>query len=83
MHKLRKCLKDNDYISRIRGDEFIVLLTDLSNEDDIKKHRNRIFSEFKKEIHINSKLIAKADKAMYISKSKNKIDQDMKFISIL
>jgi diguanylate cyclase (GGDEF)-like protein len=42
--RLRRCLRDSDVISRLNGDEFGVLLPELSAADDIEKVGAKILS---------------------------------------
>jgi len=40
--RLRKCIRNEDTAARIGGDEFVILLTDLGNQDSAIKHASQI-----------------------------------------
>jgi len=51
-HRLKKVLRKSDFISRIGGDEFIILLYDVKNKSAIKEIINKILNVLKEPICI-------------------------------
>ncbi|SNX52733.1 GGDEF and EAL domain-containing protein [Thermoanaerobacterium sp. RBIITD] len=52
--KLKACLRETDMVSRVGGDEFVILLTDISSIDDTNKVANRILELFNLPIKLNN-----------------------------
>lgn len=57
---LKGTIKDNDVISRIRGDEFVILLTDILHENDIVNFVEEIINIFNNPVNV-------FDKKLYVS----------------
>lgn len=55
--RLKSVLRENDIISRIGGDEFIIVLSDINNEQSILECMEKILELFKKEIVIKGKIL--------------------------
>jgi diguanylate cyclase (GGDEF)-like protein len=51
--KLKKCIRENDFIARIDGDEFAVLLESFDDKDDIINISDRILNSFSDTIKIS------------------------------
>lgn len=45
--RIKKCIREYDTIARMGGDEFVILVSDLKNEDEAELVAERIFSSFK------------------------------------
>ncbi|AAM24326.1 diguanylate cyclase (GGDEF)-like protein/PAS domain S-box-containing protein [Caldanaerobacter subterraneus subsp. tengcongensis MB4] len=52
--KLKACLRESDTVSRVGGDEFVILLPDIINIDDTNKVANRILELFNQPIKFNN-----------------------------
>ncbi|WP_333871543.1 EAL domain-containing protein [Desulforamulus putei] len=52
--KLTACLRESDTVSRVGGDEFVILLSDIISIDDTDKVANRILELFNQPIKINN-----------------------------
>ncbi|MDI3534522.1 MAG: hypothetical protein PWQ82_887 [Thermosediminibacterales bacterium] len=52
--KLTACLRESDTVSRVGGDEFIILLPDIISIDDTDKVANRILELFNQPIKFNN-----------------------------
>ncbi|MEQ6359321.1 EAL domain-containing protein [Thermoanaerobacter thermohydrosulfuricus] len=52
--KLKACLRESDTVSRVGGDEFVILLPDIINMDDTNKVANRILELFNQPIKFNN-----------------------------
>ena len=50
--KLQTCIRDVDTLSRIGGDEFIVMLEQLTSKEDVNLIANKILATFAHPIHI-------------------------------
>ena len=50
---LNNAIRENDTISRVGGDEFTILLSDIKNEDDVAAIANKIFESLKGEHDID------------------------------
>lgn len=55
--RLENSIRSNDKVSRIGGDEFTILLTDIESTEDIKKVIDKIDSKIKEPYQINGKTI--------------------------
>ncbi|MCK0471080.1 bifunctional diguanylate cyclase/phosphodiesterase [Halalkalibacter sp. APA_J-10(15)] len=51
--RVKRCLRQEDMLARISGDEFIVLLKNIGGEDEAKKVASRIIEEFQQPFIIN------------------------------
>jgi diguanylate cyclase (GGDEF)-like protein len=51
--KLKSCVRNTDILSRIGGDEFSLLVTDLSNMNYVDEIANRIIKLFNQPLNIN------------------------------
>ncbi len=51
--QLQACVRSNDTVARIGGDEFTILLPDINREEDAAKVAQKIIGELKKPWHIN------------------------------
>ncbi len=56
--RLSRALRDTDSISRLSGDEFVVLITSFNEEADLLARINQIFSLFQTPFEINSEKIS-------------------------
>ncbi|AIS53538.1 diguanylate cyclase domain-containing protein [Thermoanaerobacter kivui] len=52
--KLKACLRESDTVSRVGGDEFVILLPDIMDIDDTNKVANRILELFNQPIKFNN-----------------------------
>ncbi|MDI3519840.1 MAG: hypothetical protein PWQ34_1987 [Caldanaerobacter sp.] len=52
--KLKACLRESDTVSRVGGDEFVILLPNIINIDDTNKVANRILELFNQPIKFNN-----------------------------
>ncbi|OXT06363.1 GGDEF domain-containing protein [Thermoanaerobacterium thermosaccharolyticum] len=52
--KLKACLRETDMVSRVGGDEFVILLTDISSTDETDKVAKRILELFNLPIKLNN-----------------------------
>ncbi|EIW00605.1 bifunctional diguanylate cyclase/phosphodiesterase [Thermoanaerobacter siderophilus] len=52
--KLKACLRESDTVSRVGGDEFVILLPDIIDMDDTNKVANRILELFNQPIKFNN-----------------------------
>ncbi len=50
--KLLDCIRNVDTLSRIGGDEFVVVIEQLVNKSDVELVAKKIFASFKHEVHI-------------------------------
>lgn len=55
--RLKNILRENDIISRIGGDEFIIILSDIESEEEILQHINNILDVFKQKIVVNGHVL--------------------------
>ena len=53
--KLLGCIRDVDTLSRIGGDEFVVLIEQLTNKSDVDLVANKIFASFEQQVDIIGK----------------------------
>jgi len=53
--RLRKCVRKIDTLARLSGDEFVALLTDLNDENDILVVLNRIINSFSQPMNLAGK----------------------------
>ncbi|MEH7225655.1 EAL domain-containing protein [Bacillus sp. JJ1566] len=51
--KIKDAIRPSDVVGRVGGDEFIVLLKDIKDEEDLKKYVNRILTTFNSPIFIS------------------------------
>ncbi|WCK55448.1 diguanylate cyclase [Aneurinibacillus sp. Ricciae_BoGa-3] len=54
-HRIQTCLRESDVIARIGGDEFTVLLSEISGEESAAKVAERILTSLQKPWKINNK----------------------------
>jgi c-di-GMP phosphodiesterase Gmr len=52
--RINKCLRETDMLSRISGDEFLLLLAPLEDEQQIRRIVDSVLSELKKPFHIEA-----------------------------
>ncbi|MFV9568044.1 EAL domain-containing protein [Thermoanaerobacter mathranii] len=52
--KLKACLRESDTVSRVGGDEFVILLPDIIDIEDTNKVANRILELFNQPIKFNN-----------------------------
>ncbi|DAB30582.1 MAG TPA: GGDEF-domain containing protein [Sulfurimonas sp. UBA12504] len=79
--RLKSVLRENDLVARIGGDEFIVILSDIKNEESILEGIEKILSIFKKEIIVKGKILKSSTSigcALYPDDSKD-INELMKY----
>ena len=57
-NKISETLRKSDTIARFGGDEFLLLLPDIKDRDDIEKIVKKIFDVFQKKVLIESKKIS-------------------------
>jgi len=55
--RLKDHVRQNDSIARISGDEFTILLSDISNYEDASKVTSQLLESFNKPIYLNSREI--------------------------
>lgn len=55
--KINECLRKSDFIGRVGGDEFVILLRDIQTETDIETMIARIFEKLKTPIIFNQQEI--------------------------
>ncbi|MBA3695305.1 MAG: sensor domain-containing diguanylate cyclase [Methylotenera sp.] len=53
--KLLGCIRDVDTLSRIGGDEFVVVIEQLGNKDDVELVAKKIFASFEHQVNIMGK----------------------------
>ncbi|MFD1708838.1 EAL domain-containing protein [Siminovitchia sediminis] len=56
-HRIRRSLRSSDFVARIGGDEFTVLLDNIQNEEDVKFLVERIHKVFEEPLHLSGKEI--------------------------
>lgn len=79
--RLKSVLRENDLVARIGGDEFIVILNDIKNEESILEGIEKILGIFKKEIIVKGKILKSSTSigcALYPDDSKD-INELMKY----
>ncbi|GIN96618.1 hypothetical protein J6TS1_24880 [Siminovitchia terrae] len=54
-HRIKQSLRSTDFVARIGGDEFTVLLDNIENEADVKSLVERIQESFEEPVHIFEK----------------------------
>ena len=54
---LKKFIRKSDIASRLSGDEFTIILSDIQNENEVRKIANQLIQELNKDIIINHKVI--------------------------
>jgi len=52
--RLKKCLRKSEFLSRIGGDEFVIILIDIIASDNVLTICNRIIDAFKEPFEINN-----------------------------
>jgi diguanylate cyclase (GGDEF)-like protein len=52
--RLKECLRPGDNVFRMGGDEFLFILTDVRDIDDVRSAAQAILDHFKEPVHINS-----------------------------
>ncbi|MDD2789933.1 MAG: EAL domain-containing protein [Sulfurimonas sp.] len=80
-NRLKSTLRENDLVARIGGDEFIIILSDIQNEQSILEGIEKILDIFKKEIIVKSKILKSSTSigcALYPDDSKD-IHELMKY----
>jgi len=55
-NKLQKCIRDSDIVCRIGGDEFTIILNDISHPEDAAKVAKKIIDEFSTTIKLSDDL---------------------------
>jgi diguanylate cyclase (GGDEF)-like protein/PAS domain S-box-containing protein len=55
--KLKACLRESDTVSRVGGDEFVILLPDIIDIEDTNKVANRILELFNQPIKFNNHVL--------------------------
>lgn len=79
--RLQNILRSNDILARVGGDEFIIVLSDIENEETVLECINKILDIFKKEIVVNSNILRSSTSigcAIYPDDSTN-INELMKY----
>ncbi len=56
--RIRACVRQNDTVARIGGDEFTVILTDFSEVSHVKKIANKVLKELAKPFQISSRKVS-------------------------
>lgn len=54
-HRIRNCIREDDTVARVAGDEFIILLPEIAQPDDAAKTARRIIDSIKRPINIDGK----------------------------
>ena len=54
-NRIRKCLQPNDFVSRIGGDEFSVLLTDINSDEELINVAEKMLDAIRQPIKISRK----------------------------
>lgn len=55
--RLRQCLRESDLLSRIGGDEFVLVLTEMNDEEDAVRAASRILEAFKVPFKIEGNML--------------------------
>jgi diguanylate cyclase (GGDEF)-like protein/PAS domain S-box-containing protein len=56
--RLQGCIRASDTISRQGGDEFLIILPDIVDEEDVKSIADKLINDFKISFNINDNLIS-------------------------
>jgi len=56
-HRIRSCIRDTDTVSRLGGDEFTVILTDLSDRTHIEDIAQKIIGRLAEPFHLGDEVI--------------------------
>ncbi|MGF1700369.1 diguanylate cyclase [Photobacterium makurazakiensis] len=51
--KLKRTVKKSDFVSRLAGDEFVILLNPIESEEAVQKTCTRLFNRIAEEIHLD------------------------------
>lgn len=54
-NKFKQCLRSSDTVARFAGDEFIIILDEITETHDIETATNKILNEFRKPFILNNK----------------------------
>lgn len=55
--RLRQCLRESDLLSRVGGDEFVLVLTEMNDEEDAVRAASRILEAFKVPFKIEGNML--------------------------
>jgi diguanylate cyclase (GGDEF)-like protein/PAS domain S-box-containing protein len=57
-HRIQSCIRATDTLSRYGGDEFIVVIPEVTNKDEVESVTGKIINEFKKSFEINNQVLS-------------------------
>ena len=74
--RLKECMRENDLVARIGGDEFVIVATGLTDKDLIEKLCQRLLESLRKPISIDKHDVSVGCSIGIVSAPKDGVDQD-------